>query len=68
MNLALPPDEEWTRIAESTGDDSWEPSQMRQYFVELENNQYLTDDEPGHGYDGYISVMHPVRFPQGLTN
>ncbi|CAM1506240.1 Fc.00g058810.m01.CDS01 [Cosmosporella sp. VM-42] len=55
MNLALPPDEEWRRIAESTGDNSWQPEQMRRYFIELERNQYLPDGEPGHGYDGYIS-------------
>ena len=56
MNLALPPDNDWRYIAELTQDDSWLPEQMRQYFVEIEDNQYLPDGEAGHGYDGYVSV------------
>lgn len=56
MNLALPPDNDWRFIAELTGDNSWQPSQMRKYFVELERNGYLPPGMPGHGYNGYIEV------------
>lgn len=56
MNFALPPDNDWRVIAELTGDDSWMPENMREYFMELERNEYLPGGAPGHGYDGYVSV------------
>ncbi|KAF2159404.1 hypothetical protein M409DRAFT_30154 [Zasmidium cellare ATCC 36951] len=52
MNWALPPDNDWRYIATLTNDDSWRPEQMRQYFMELERNEYLPEGIPGHGYDG----------------
>lgn len=61
MNLALPPENDWRYIAELTGDDSWQPSEIRKYFVELERNQYLPPGVPGHGYDGYIEVCFVHR-------
>jgi choline dehydrogenase len=59
MNFALPPDNDWTRIAQLTGDNDWLPENMRNFFVELEINQYLPPGVPGHGYDGYIEVWWP---------
>lgn len=56
MNLALPPDNDWRYIAELTQDDSWSPESIRQYFIELEHNEYLPEGMPGHGYNGYVSV------------
>lgn len=58
MNFALPPDEDWMHIAQLTGDNSWQPQNMRKYFQELEKNEYLPRRVPGHGYDGYIAVSH----------
>ncbi len=29
---------------------------MRQHWVKLENNQYLPQHEPGHGYDGWLDT------------
>ena len=60
MNFMMPPDSNWEYIAESTGDDSWAPQEMRKYFVELERAVYLDGDEPDHGFDGYITVSQPI--------
>lgn len=59
MNWALPPDNDWRYIANLTDDESWRPEQMKQYFMELERNEYLPEDVPGHGYDGYVAVCRP---------
>lgn len=56
MNWALPPDDVWRQIAESTGDDSWNPDQIRAYFMEVERNEYLPEGVDGHGYHGYVAV------------
>jgi choline dehydrogenase-like flavoprotein len=56
MNFMMPPDSNWEYIAELTGDDSWNPQQMREYFIELERNVYLEPGSPEHGFDGYITV------------
>lgn len=57
MNFVLPPDNDWLHIAQLTGDRSWEPKNMRKFFTEFEKNEYLPGArQPGHGYNGYISV------------
>lgn len=56
MNFFLPPDNDWTYIANLTGDSSWTPENMRRYLVEIERNEYLSPGTPGHGDDGCIAV------------
>ena len=51
---ALPADDDWNKIAELTGDETWLAENMRKYFVKMENNEYLPADTPGHGFDGYL--------------
>lgn len=60
MNFVLPPDNNWEYIAELTGDDSWRAQKMRDHFIQLERNVYTDGQQPGHGYDGYISVCKKV--------
>ncbi|KAH0592820.1 hypothetical protein MHUMG1_09465 [Metarhizium humberi] len=55
MYFVVPPDSDWTHIANLTNDDSWLPEKMREYFVEVERNGYLPPDQLGHGYDGFVS-------------
>ncbi|PWY74528.1 choline dehydrogenase [Aspergillus sclerotioniger CBS 115572] len=43
-------------LANLTGDDSWSPNNMRQYFIKLENNRHVLPGIPGHGYDGWLSI------------
>lgn len=57
MNFIYPPKNDWSYIAELTGDDSWSPENMRQNFMDLERNEYLPRGTPGHGFDGYISSI-----------
>lgn len=57
MNFMLPPDSFWDYIADITDEETWSAQNMRDYFIEIENNTYAPPDTPGHGYDGYISVL-----------
>ncbi|OJD40196.1 choline dehydrogenase [Diplodia corticola] len=43
-------------ISTLTGDASWGPDSMRQYFTRMEKNQYLLPGQPGHGYDGWLAT------------
>ena len=59
LNLALPPDENWDHIANLTGDASWSAETMRDYFQQIENNQYIKSngtEMEGHGFDGWLRV------------
>jgi choline dehydrogenase len=53
-------------IANLTGDSSWAPDNMRQYFVRMEKNQYLLPGVPGHGYSGWLETeTAPLSIPLG---
>lgn len=57
--VAIYPDEsDFEYIANLTGDSSWSPANMRNYFVKLENNHYLPPGVPGHGYDGWLDTEY----------
>ncbi|KAJ3518592.1 hypothetical protein NM208_g14463 [Fusarium decemcellulare] len=49
-------DSDWTNIATLTGDDSWNPTNMRNYFKKLEKNMYLPSSIVGHGYKGWLGL------------
>ncbi|XXG96314.1 hypothetical protein Hte_002595 [Hypoxylon texense] len=53
---ALPSDDDWDAIAESTGDETWLAKNMRQYFERIETAHYVPPGTPGHGYSGYVNV------------
>lgn len=53
-----PHQSDFQNIATLTGDDSWSPSNMRKYFVKLEDNQYLLPLAEGHGYDGWLQTSY----------
>lgn len=59
MNFMMPPDSNWEYIANLTEDETWNPEEMRRYFVELERVVYLDSENPDHGHDGYITVSPP---------
>ena len=54
MISVYPFDNDWKYIQELTGDYSWEPSKMRNYFKKLEKNEYLPASVVGHGYGGWL--------------
>lgn len=57
--------DEWNRIAQLTGDDSWTGARMRTYFERLEQCGYLKrpstlDENPAlHGFDGWLRTSFP---------
>lgn len=54
MVFVYPHDDDWEEIADTTGDDSWEPRHMRKIFERLERCDYCEPDAPGHGFNGYM--------------
>jgi len=56
MISVYPFDNDWKYIQELTGDDSWEPSKMRNYFKKLERNEYLPNSVIGHGFGGWLKT------------
>lgn len=56
-----PSNSDWDRIAEITGDPSWNADQMRDYYQRLERCRYLPPQElPGtrHGLQGWLTTEH----------
>ncbi|KAK4206883.1 GMC oxidoreductase [Rhypophila decipiens] len=49
----------WDGIANLTGDDSWNHTNMQRYFEQFENNTYLSQGTPGHGFDGWLQLSTP---------
>ncbi|XP_014551841.1 GMC oxidoreductase [Bipolaris victoriae FI3] len=47
---------DWRNIQELTGDDSWDPEKMRNYFVRLERSRYLPSSIVGHGFTGWLET------------
>ncbi|KAF8190800.1 hypothetical protein BJ912DRAFT_1142606 [Pholiota molesta] len=56
MVMIYPAESDWDNIANITGDDSWSAANMRQFWVKLENNQYLVPGTPGHGFGGWLDI------------
>jgi choline dehydrogenase-like flavoprotein len=57
--------DEWNRIAQLTGDDSWTGGRMRAYFERLERCTYLSKPAPAegnpaqHGFNGWLTTSFP---------
>ncbi|CAL5866783.1 uncharacterized protein PFLUO_LOCUS993 [Penicillium psychrofluorescens] len=51
-----PHESDWSNIANLTGDTSWDPKNMRQYFRRLEHCGYLPNGTSGHGFTGWLST------------
>jgi choline dehydrogenase len=47
---------DWSNIASITGDISWDPKNMRQYFRRLERCEYLPHGTSGHGFTGWLGT------------
>lgn len=61
--VAVYPDrDDFQHIADLTGDSSWEPDNMRKYFVKIENISYAVPSLAGHGTDGWLGTsVAPVN-------
>ncbi|PHH79258.1 hypothetical protein CDD82_2517 [Ophiocordyceps australis] len=58
---------DFANIASLTGDDSWDPDNMRKYFVRLEKNHYLLPSTKGHGFHGWLET-EKAPFDLALTD
>ena len=47
---------DWAYIQTLTGDASWAPSAMREYFKRMENAEYLPNGIVGHGFSGWLTT------------
>jgi len=47
---------DWSYIQSLTGDDSWNPDNMRTYFERLEKSEYLPNVIVGHGFNGWLTT------------
>lgn len=54
--MMYPVDEDWSKIANLTSDAGWAPGRMREYWLKMENCQYLSRGSPYHGFDGWMSM------------
>ncbi|MBW4675037.1 MAG: GMC family oxidoreductase N-terminal domain-containing protein [Desmonostoc geniculatum HA4340-LM1] len=62
MITVYPHNSDWDKIAEITGDASWNSDNMRKYFERLERCNYLdrpinpNDNPTRHGFDGWLTT------------
>ncbi|MGA8326944.1 MAG: GMC family oxidoreductase [Candidatus Cybelea sp.] len=73
MIFVYPHNEDWQAIADSTGDPSWRPANMRRYFQRIERCTYRPDQRlldlfginpSRHGFGGWLPTELPRLSPQ----
>ncbi|KAE8452291.1 hypothetical protein EG329_000991 [Mollisiaceae sp. DMI_Dod_QoI] len=65
---ALPSNSDWQYIADLTGDSSWTPENMRQYFIKLENDHVVPKGTHGHGFNGFLDLtVNTAEFLKNQT-
>lgn len=57
MVFVYPHDDDWEKIADTTGDESWRAPHMRTLFERLEKCDYCEPETAGHGFDGYMNAQ-----------
>lgn len=62
MITIYPHNSDWDKLAEITGDPSWQSDNMRKYFERLEQCKYIErpqnieDNTSRHGFDGWLAT------------
>ena len=54
--MVYPHASDFQYIVDQTGDSSWDPDNMRQYFERLEKVEYLPNSVAGHGFAGWLAT------------
>jgi choline dehydrogenase len=62
MIIIRPHDSDWQAIRDASGDATWAPQKMNEYFARVEQWQYSAGSASGHGKDGWL----PTRFADVL--
>jgi choline dehydrogenase len=57
MIIVRPHDSDWRAIRDATGDASWAPGKMHQYFERVERCLYRQDSAGGHGKHGWLPTQ-----------
>ncbi|KAK4118523.1 GMC oxidoreductase [Parathielavia appendiculata] len=57
MSTMYPSESDWQNVVDLTRDTTWSPSHMRDIFMRVENNHYLTPGTSGHGFNGYLDTI-----------
>lgn len=57
MIIVRPHDSDWRAIRDATGDASWAPEKMQEYFKRVERCLYREDSAGGHGKDGWLPTQ-----------
>jgi len=69
MILTYPHDADWNEIADETGDASWKPQRMREYFQRIENCHHRPFERlrsrfgfnpSKHGWSGWLHTEHVI--------
>ncbi|KAH8817314.1 putative choline dehydrogenase [Xylogone sp. PMI_703] len=56
MVTITPQNSDWENIMSITGDQSWNPDTMRQFWELLQDNLYLPNNTSGHGFNGWLET------------
>lgn len=59
MVHVYPTNSDWAHIANLTGDDSWQPENMRKIYERMEDCGYHPPQTAGHGFGGWLGVNLP---------
>jgi choline dehydrogenase len=57
MIIIRPHDSDWRAIRDATGDASWAPAKMNEYFTRVERCLYRSDSAGGHGRKGWLPTQ-----------
>jgi len=66
MIIIRPHDSDWQTIADSTGDGSWAPRKMDEYFARVENWRHTAASAAGHGKSGWLATRFASIVGLGL--
>src|SRR5688572_16962996 len=58
MIIIRPHDSDWQTIADATGDNSWAPRKMDQYFAQVESWRHRCATSSGHGKEGWLPTRN----------
>ena len=58
MIIIRPHDSDWQTIVDATGDNSWAPRKMDQYFAQVESWRHRCASSSGHGKEGWLPTRN----------
>jgi choline dehydrogenase len=58
MIIIRPHDSDWQTVVDATGDKSWAPRKMDNYFARVENWRHRCASSSGHGKEGWLPTRN----------